>query len=393
LAIIATNCAQDDSPRKGGGNPAPAEFSSLYTYLSNKLATERADLDARGIPRTAAPMGATLLPASSNAGTSLQSPAYEAGTLDYLDQLESMGAETIVLQINYPILTQNFVGAVKLANYQGFYTRVVAAIKAKGLKVLIEHNNSIPGYANEDPTTYYSSINKTTFGSESYAEVLWIIQNLQPDYLSLLTEPDTVNFGSFTMSETDWSGYLTSTISALPAHTTKLGAGCGVWEPQAYLDETLNVSGLDYIDIHFYPMASPTTDYIDRFEERIALIKAEDPTLELIMSETWLFKVPPEELGGSVADPEYFRRDTYSFWETLDQQYLEYMSWLTNYHGFTLMAPFWMQYFFGYLTYGDPALGGFTDKQVLDESYQKAYEGLSAGTTTNTGKTFQTLAQ
>ena len=178
----------------------------------------------------------------------------------------------------------------------------------------------------------------------------------------------------------------------VPRHTTKLGAGSGVWEDPAYVTSFAAVTGLDYIDIHSYPLTEGVTDYLKNLETWPAVVRAINPSLEIISSESWLYKAQAVELGGPPVNAALLSRDVYSFWEPLDNQYLEVLAITAHKENYSIVAPFRSNYFFAYLDYHDPSLPGLDPMELYDRAYSAAYQAVLAGQTTGLGRAYGEIA-
>ena len=384
----------------GGGDPdpgpVPQEFIALYDELSSNLSQREADLRADW-DGTKAPVifATTLLTAASNNGTALLDPALRDGNRRYLQALSDLGVQAVIIQINYPLLTQNF--TTNSAAYLTTFAEIADEVRAQGLKLIVEHNNLLPTFSALDPTTYYSTLTKTQFGLESYAEVRAIIEQVKPDYLSLVTEPETFEYAmGLNMTVTEWQTYVEGVVTQLavdvPGHTTKLGAGSGVWEDPAYVSNFTLIAGLDYIDLHSYPLTNGVTDYLKNLETWPAQVRATNPSLEIISSESWLYKAQVSDLGGPPIDPVLLSRDVYSFWEPLDKQYLDVLAITAHKENFSVVAPFWSNYFFAYLNYNDPSLADLNPMELYDRAYTSAYQAVLKGKTTGLGQAYSDIA-
>ena len=229
VILFLISCNKESTTATDDETPYPQEYAELYEELSGNLSTREAELrDIWNGSPTQVIFSATLLSASSNNGSKLFDATFREGDRLILNSLAALGVKGIVIQINYPILTQDF--TPDAANYLSAFSEIADEIRALGLKVIVEHNVLLPGYSSLDPASYYSSLTKTSFGQQSYLEVLSIVQEINPDYLSLVTEPGTYeSVLNLQMSLNDWSVYVESIVNRLsvdvPGYTTKLGAG------------------------------------------------------------------------------------------------------------------------------------------------------------------------
>ncbi|MBE9479179.1 MAG: hypothetical protein IMY80_04365 [Chloroflexi bacterium] len=377
--------------------PYPGEFSALYEELSTNLSNRenelRADWDGVHAPVIYA---ATLLSASSNNGSKLLDPTFRAGNRLIINRLASLGIQGIVLQINYPLLTSSF--TTDAPAYLMAFGEIADEIRALSLKVIVEHNVLLPGYSLLDPASYYSTLDKKRFGQENYAEVRDIVEQVNPDYLSLVTEPGTVESAiKLQMSVTEWSVYVAEIVNQLsidvPESTTKLGAGSGTWETPDFVTNFASIEGLDFIDIHSYPLTNNFTDYLKLMETWPALVRTINTSLEIISSETWLYKAQASELGREPTTPIFLARDAYNFWEPLDSQFLDVLTITAHKNDYAVIAPFWSTYFFAYLDYNDPSLLGLTPMEILGRTFSASSRAIQDGQTTGLGDHYQKLIE
>ena len=397
-SVFLASCREGVNPtRLFQSPPCPAEFSPLYEELSKNLSNHenelRTDWDSIHAPVIYA---TTLLSASSNNGSKLFDPSFRAGNSLILNRLADLGVQGIVIQINYPILTSSFTSDAP--SYLTAFGEIADEIRSLGLKVIVEHNVLLPGYALLDPTSYYSTLSKDRFSQENYAEIHDIVEQINPDYLSLVTEPGTFeSVLKMQMSTADWCAYVASIINQLsidvPDRTTKLGAGSGTWETPDFVTNFASIKGLDYIDIHSYPLTNNVTDYLKLLETWPELVRAINPSLEIISSESWLFKAQASELGRKPTDPAFFTRDVYGFWEPLDSQFLDVLTITAHKNGYAVIAPFWSNYFFAYLDYNDPSLSGLTSSEIMDRAFSAASQSIQDGRITRLGDHYQGLIE
>lgn len=384
----------------GGSGPdpvaVPAEFTAVYDELSSNLSQHENELraDWDGV-RTPVIFATTLLTAASNSGSALFDPAVRDGNRAYLQRLVDLGVQGVVIQINYPLLTSNFIADASA--YLTTFAEIADEVRAHGLTLIIEHNNLLPTFSTLDAMPYYANLTKTQFGLESYAEVRAIVEHVQPDYLSLVTEPETFEYAmGLNMSVADWTAYVEGVITQLaidvPGHITRLGAGSGTWEAPAFVQSFADIPGLDYIDLHSYPLTNNVTDYLKNLVTWPEQIRATHPDMEFISSESWLYKAQTSELGGPPIDPALLVRDAYSFWEPLDKQYLEVLAISAHKGNYSVVSPFWSNYFFSYLDYNDASLAGLTPLELYDRAYGAAFQAVLAGQTTGLGLAYGEIA-
>jgi hypothetical protein len=366
----------------------PAEYRVLYAELASRLTAFERRL---GNPAPHDVIAATnLLTANSHAGPALLREDWQRSNLLYLDRLQALGANGVSVTIGYPLLTPAFGDP---APYLAFFETLAREVRRRGMKLLVEHNVLLPGYTLVPVKPYYAQIDWRRFTEERYAEVLRIIRHVRPDYLSLVVEPQThaVALGKKT-GINDWvryvKGVVEGTAKEVPRRSTLLGAGCGSWDDPQYISRFAKIKGLDYVDMHLYPLSNGYIDYLERALEWTDQVHRLDPAKKIVISEAWLFKAAARELGGDPTDARMFARDVYSFWEPLDVQYMRVLAKMAYAKDFELVAPFWSRYFFAYLAHGAPGLQALAPHTLMRRANQAAFAALLANRTTATGRAF-----
>jgi hypothetical protein len=211
---------------------------------------------------------------------------------------------------------------------------------------------------------------------------------VRPDYLTLLSEPDT--FGALTGyrdagTPQGAAAMIAKVITGLNRGTTKLGAGAGSWLANApEYDTAFAHLGLDYIDLHIYPVTTATVATLGKIVD--AARTAGKP---VVLDEAWLFKVGPDDKSDiPFAQPtEAFRRDAFSFWSPLDGRFLQLVTQFARANGILYVAPFWSTFFWGAVEYG-PATKDLPYARLEQLANQQVVEALRAGTFTATGKAY-----
>lgn len=379
----------------------PAAYQAVYQELEDKLAEYRDRVNTEWDGTTHPVKFATaLLPADSHTGRALLSPENQMAVLIYLDKLKALGVQAVVVQINYPLLTVSFVP--NAPDYAAYYAQLATEVRSRGLKFVVEHNLLLPGFSGLDPTDYYAGLRADPlpverFGRERYDEVQAILEQIRPDYLSLVTEPGT--YAAVTglvmdaaMWKTHIEGMLTQLAVDVPIHNTLLGAGSGTWDPPTFVSAFASIPGLHYIDLHLYPLSNGHTDYLSRLLDWSGLVRSIDSSKKMVITEAWPYKASAAELGGAPIDAELLARDVWSFWQPLDELLLDALTRTAHYQRYDLIAPFWSRYFFAYLDYNDPSLAGLGALALMTRADQTAFSAMLAGRSSGTGIAFQRLA-
>jgi hypothetical protein len=369
---------------------APKKYQDLYLELDSQLSAFERQLPARS-SGTAPIRAATLLSANCHRGEFILSEAQREATLRELDALKALRAEGIVLEICYPLLTPAFRDPQPFIQY---YSKLANEVRQRGMQLVVEHNSLLPAYASVDVRPYYRRLTKQRFGRERLAELKAILVALNPDYLTLVSEPRTHTAG-LTLTVSDWRTYLQRSVDTLSeqlgSFSTLLGAGSGLWDDFDYIQAFATIKGLSYIDLHLYPLTAGGESNLERLLTWPDRIRAIAPGKRIIMSELWLYKTGLGERFNSVADPAVFARDVYSFWSPLDQKFLRVVSIAAREKGIELVAPFWSRYFFAYVDYNDPLTFNLRPSGLLNLASQRAYAAILKDRHTDTGLAFRRM--
>ena len=366
----------------------PKKYQDLYRELDAQLSAFERQLPPRSAG--AAPIrAATLLSANCHRGEFILSDAQREATLRELDALKELGAQGIVLEICYPLLTPAFRDPQPFIEY---YANLANEVHVRGLQLVVEHNSLLPAYASIDVRPYYKKLTKQRFGRERFAELKAILLALNPDYLTLVSEPRTHTAG-LNLTLSDWRTYVQRSadtlVEQLGSFPTLLGAGSGLWEDFGYVEAFSGIKALSYIDLHLYPLNALGQSNLERLLSWPDRIRVIDGTKRIIMSELWLYKAGASERFNSVVDPMVFARDVYGFWAPLDQKLLRVVGLAARQKSIELVAPFWSRYFFAYLDYNDPLTFNLRPAQLMSLASQRAYAAILKGKHTDTGLAFR----
>ncbi len=122
--------------------------------------------------------------------------------------------------------------------------------------------------------------------------------------------------------------------------TTLVGAGSGSWNTLSFDQNYLAIPNLDFLSLHVYPLTDSA------ISNAITIAKlASAAGKRLLIDEAWLYKTYPGDPvnpGGSVAAaPEIFKRDFFSFFEPLDERFIQEMTQFARTFQAEFLAPFW----------------------------------------------------
>lgn len=321
----------------------PAEFRTLYQELQSELEVFEQNISS---PETSnITFAAELLVANAHRGEALLAPRTLMGARIYLDALASLGVRGVKVSISYPILSPEF---PRFREYLTFYKHLAREIRKRRMEFLV---STAPMFT--DPNFSSLSVDYTNLTFEKLGEdwrrmVQIILKEIQPDYLTVGNEPTTAARNTGIQEFRNPKRYVELVrfiIEGLERGRTKVGSGAGNWENPGFVQLLAEVPDLDYIDLHLYPIVR---GYLQQAVKLVQIAKSHGK--RVIIGEAWLYKVGSEELGRETWS-EAFRRDVFSFWQPLDQKFLEAVIKFARAEGIEFLSPFWSKYFFAYLDY------------------------------------------
>jgi fibronectin type 3 domain-containing protein len=383
ICLFHTLC-RADVPAPATPPPPPAGYcSTIYEEL-------RGDLQAFNILLTVPPtwkpiaggpslFAADLKQADGNTGPGLIGSDYLPGVLTQLQEEKALGVGAIKIEIGFPAVYAPFYGGQSgLAPYVSFYTQVAQAVKAAGLKLIVENDVLLSGDISGGwGATLGNFYNSNTFtgpnGWNNYMAAratmaATLAQTMQPDYLVLGEEPDgeAKQTGQQNMNiAADAAQMIAGEIAAVQAlklPKVKLGAGFGNWPMHGPLNTLPDYIAdyvalpLDYIDFHLYPV---NTEQQGPMIDNTLLIAsmAAAAGKPVAMSEGWVWKMENSEWN--VENGQFYRsRDPFSFWAPLDAYYLQTVQALGAYTNMLYVAPEGPDDLFVYQTYGGTVANG-----------------------------------
>ncbi len=378
--------------RPGGRHDAqaPERFRPLYAELEQQLdEAERAALELPAAGQACPVTAPSLYLASSYFGPAEPGTQRWKDLMIALDGFQALGIGAVSLMVSFPNLTAEVRDPEPLLK---FYGALAGELRARKMKLLVEHFVYPPSAPTKEGRFVAGIKNlpdpEGAFLNYKKKEIELILRRVKPDYLSITTEPETYDrFLGFSISAEDNARWLSAFVVELSSSGAKggakLGAGAGVWEPERYVLAFAKIKGLDYIDIHFYPMKLGSESLFPKFLKLAAQIKAGDPSKELVVSETWLYKHGADEPKG-VFNAEAYGRNAYDFWAPLDARFLKLMNTAGAKTGVSLIAPYFPQFFFTAQKY-DPAIAPNWPAGMTEE-WRRAVEAAGEHAISPTGK-------
>jgi hypothetical protein len=330
-----------------------------------------------------------LQSAASDQYTSLLNTYYYPDTvIPELDEQRALGAKAVTVHISFPILYQPFYTSnpSQYQQFVTFYQQLAADIHARGMKMIVENTSmtSFPGDNAGSFTSYYESLSWSQYMTGRATNVLTVAQLIQPDYMSVITEPDTeaANTGQANAGTVSGSlqllNTILSTLQGAGETQVPIGAGAGTWITSftQYI-QNFAATSIQYVDMHIYPVNN--NDFLNALAAA-PLIQAAGK--EIAISEAWDYKVRNNELG-KLSSTQLYARDPFSFWGPIDISFLQALMDFGNAEKLTFIGPFWTHYFFAYLDFN--TYGGLSNTQIILDSDLAEENAVAVGGFTPTG--------
>jgi len=383
LSLLVCAPCRADVPAPPAPPPVPVGYcSSISAELTADLLAFNTLL---AIPPTWTPIpggptlyAGNLMWANGNTGPSISNPTYLQTTVQpQLQELKALGVQAIVVPVLFPILYEPFYGSqAAYQPYLTFYTGVAQAIRAAGLKIIVDNeilfsNDTAAGWTNMN--AFYGPLTWPEYIAARATMAATIVQYMQPDYLVLANEPDTeaaqtgqqnlknpVDAAQMVQAEiTAVQNYLqTATVSPIP----KLGAGFGSWTatfgPSSLTDymDAYTALPLDYIDFHLLPVNTVNrTNFLTNTLTIASMAAAAGKPVAI--SQAWMQKETAVEVTSLNIDVVR-ARGPFSFWAPLDAYFMQTAQALANYTNMLYLGPQMPIYMFAYQTYGGTTANG-----------------------------------
>jgi len=280
-----------------------------------------------------------------------------------------------------------------------FYQHLVQEVHLRGMKIYIEYFDNPPFSPHAYKDLRDNATGRKNFLNMKEKELFLIHNQIQPDFLSIITEPSTImRWTHLTFSATElaeWVGEVTTHLkSSRKFSNTQLGAGAGIWEPEDYVMKFVRQKNLDYIDIHMYALNSTVKDNALRFDSLVNKIKKIRPGIRITIGETWLYKRSESEPVTLAMYKETFFRDNFIFWSPLDQKFMKLVMGIAQKENISVVVPYFSQYLFAYYTFGETEANKLPQWPTsVPISWNKAIESIHNKQFSETGKVLRTLME
>ena len=376
----------------------PTQYQAIYSNMSSQInafqTTVNQNWNQKPSPVAWAPH---LSGAESLQFTTLLNPGYYQQTvLTELQELQATGATAVTVHIDFPILYQPFYtyqnNPAQYAQFVAFYQQLISDVHARGMKLVVEAlvSEALAGTQGAAFIPYYQSLDWNDYMNARAQNTVNVAQLIQPDFLSLICEPDSEANNGLQPTEDSPAGamqLLETDLAALQAANLTnvvIGAGAGTWIPSftSYIQE-FAATPINYIDMHVYPVNDN-----DLTNLLTGSSIAQQAGLKIGVSENWPDKEADSELGNLDINT-IDSRDVFSFWSPIDQAFMHAMFACAQYEQFLFDSPSFPQYWANYLDYN--TYGGDTPEQLLPIAFAASAAANDAGTYASTGQAFSTL--
>ncbi len=375
----------------------PFAFLRLHRELSGRVAAFDRLVSAHWDgSRAPVIFSAELLTANSHRGMQLLTPQAKAGAELELTRSSDLGNQAVTIAVAFPILTESFHrwrGAPEdYERFLEFYRGIAASARKHGMKLIIETGIIFPGpYSAQsgfDVAGYYKTLSDEQFREAKSQFVGLVVRELAPDFVNLGAEPDTeaqITNKNITGSPSGFASLIDGYVRDARrkgAGKTRFGAGVGSWQRNgAEYVSALARTGVDYIDIHVYPVNGRMLDNLVALTE-----EAQSLGKPTAISEAWILKEGSGEYLriNAVNNPSIFARDAYSFWAPLDQQFLGALVKFAAWKHLLFLSPYWSTYFYSYVDYDD--VRRLKPEEAQKKSQEAIVQALVTGKLSSTGE-------
>lgn len=386
ISLAQMSCAGNMNMKDGPTDTehVPGEYRALYGELATNINRLDKTLNAQWDGKKAdVKFGVELLVANANRGEVLLTDRVFKATILTLDRLQDLGVRSVAISIQFPMLTRSF---PRFSEYKDFYRRVVREIRRRDFVLIVE----IGTFFRETEFTKfkidYDGLTLDVFSAQLREMADTIIKDLQPDYLTILTEPDTMqNNTGLKFTVKNFSKTIRHVAGGLDPRGVKLGAGAGTWSPMEYFNALAKIPQLNYIDLHIYPVQR------DFVWDKVARISdmATKHGKRVSIGEAWLYKVSRRDFS-SISPVKAFARDVFSFWQPLDSLFLEVTAKLSHHVDAEFCSFFWMKHLYAYLDY-DAQTRKLHPQQLMHKMDIIAGRNIVQNKLSKTGETFKAI--
>lgn len=381
-AALACACA----PGAAQDLTVPKKYQALYDRLERQVADFEqrlpGDQPGRSVRRAARLTSVGCAP-PDGAGA----PQPGAVSLE-LDALKRVGAQVVVLEVCYPLLTPAFQdprpALENLAN-------LANEVRLRDMALLVDHRVLPAAHPAVQARRYYDGMTRARYFAERLEEARAVILALQPDYLTLVSQPEIAP-GNFRITPGQWRGQLDRVATTLQGElgdvVPPLGAGLDVWGDRAWVEAFAAVPRLAYVDLRFYPLEAGGARMLDRLLEWPARVRAIDASKRIVLSHAWLSKAAADEPFRGQPQPAVLAREAFGFWAPLDAKFLRAVARAARSTDIELVGVSRPRELFAYLDFFDPSTFRLSPRALDALAAQRAAGAMQQGQITEAGRAF-----
>jgi len=332
---------------------------------------------------------AELIAASSNNGTALLDSASVGNAIAELDALAVIDVKGVSISINYPFLADSFHNS---AEYLSYYRKIVEEVRNRGLKLFISSMEAVKDtIINKlEIEDYYINLTTERFKKEKALMLQKIIDELQPDYLTIENEPSTVLKITGLKSTVDSvSSYIDYFLSHIDKKQTRIGAGSGTWEDIRYWENMAKKSSIDYLDIHYFPIFYNT--YLLNAIKMDSI--AREYNKPVVFGKAWQYKANTAEIlyDTLTSVDNILSRDAFDTFIPVDSMFVSVLFNISNMFESEYTSFYNSQYFFGYIHYIKLVYEHMPAYQILSIAKDSITEKIAHKTLSKTGLVYKNL--
>jgi hypothetical protein len=385
--LLTAACVQrvlESAPVHNVPQDVPERYRPVYREIDAEIDRQLPLIPLPwGQKKTDTAFGVELLVANSNRGETLLSERVLQATALTLDRLKALGVQCVSLSLQFPVLTRSH---PRTAEYREFYRGVAAEIRKRGLMIVAEMGSAFrePEFSQVDVD--YHGLKREKFGAGLREMAEAVIADIRPEFLTILSEPDTQTRNTgLPFSASEFAATVKQVVKDLDHPGVKLGAGAGSWASVDYFKALAAIPELDYLDFHIYPVQYGFAS--DRVLKAAEIARAKGKRVSI--GEAWLYKVSGREFN-RIPPVEAFGRDAFSFWQPLDENFIQLVVNLARTIDAEFCSFFWMKYLYGYVDH-TPETSRLGPGQLMKLSDSAAAENILKGALSPTGERFREL--
>jgi hypothetical protein len=218
----------------------PSQYQSLYSEMQGDITSFSQAISSswNGTPYPTIYSSEALTTDSDIGSSLLGANYYTYNVLPELQELQALGVGMVSVHINFPVLYEPYYGnQPTYQSYVSFYQTLVQQIHLMGMQVNVETTVSAdePDTSGGTFQTYYQGLTWNEYIAGRAQNAVNVAQLIQPDYMSVITEPDSEAQNSSQPNAGTPSGSLQELQTILAAMqaanvtNVAVGAGAGTW--------------------------------------------------------------------------------------------------------------------------------------------------------------------